>query len=45
MSMPATFSAQSARSVLEIAHGFPAFSMPRYALPSSVGKLDSISDR
>src|SRR5216684_8717337 len=37
--------AQSARSVWDRPHGFSWFSIPRYAVPSSVGKFDSISDR
>src|SRR4051812_22873482 len=37
--------AQSARSVLDRPHGFSWFSRERYMLPSSVGKLDSMSDR
>ena len=35
---------QSARSVCEIDHGFPEFSIARYAFPSSAGKSDSIRD-
>jgi hypothetical protein len=45
MSMPSSFDAQSARSAWLMPHGFPEFSIDRYALPSSVGKFDSMSDR
>src|SRR4051794_13835690 len=45
ISMPSRSLAQSARSVCDMPHGFPEFSMPRYALPSSVGKFDSIIER
>src|SRR5688500_2049020 len=37
--------AQSPRSPWLMPQGLPLFSIDRYALPSSVGKFDSISDR
>ena len=43
--MPSMLLAQLARSLWLRPHGLPEFSMARYALPSSVGKFDSISDR
>ncbi len=42
---PSSVLAQSARSPWLMPHGLAEFSIDRNALPSSVGKSDSISDR